>query len=68
MCWKNAFPQRSSLLFGLDQLAYECNERLLFGTIAARKEISAAIVADVKRFCHQIKTDEVFNTHTGVAE
>jgi hypothetical protein len=40
MCWKNAFPQRSSLLFGLDQLAYECNERLLFGTIAARKEIS----------------------------
>jgi hypothetical protein len=24
---------------------------------------SAAIAADVKRFCHQIKTDEVFGTH-----
>ena len=40
MCWKNAFAQRSSLLFGFDQFAYECDERLLFGTIAARKEIS----------------------------
>jgi hypothetical protein len=28
-----------------------------------RKNISAAIAADVKRFCHQIKTDEVFGTH-----
>jgi hypothetical protein len=28
--------------------------------------MSAAIVADVKRFCHQIKTDEVFGTHTSV--
>src|SRR5262249_61342966 len=29
-----------------------------------RKKISATIVADIKRFCHQIKTDEVFGTHT----
>ena len=30
-----------------------------------RKNISATIVVDVKRFCRQIKTDEVFGTHTG---
>src|SRR5215471_4557084 len=29
-----------------------------------RKNISATITADVKRFCHQIKTDEVFGTHS----
>jgi hypothetical protein len=28
-----------------------------------RKIISAVIAADVKRFCSQIKTDEVFGTH-----
>jgi hypothetical protein len=28
-----------------------------------RKNISAAIAADVKRFCHEIKRDEVFGTH-----
>lgn len=30
-----------------------------------RRNMSAAIVADVKRFCHQIKTDEVFVTLRG---
>jgi hypothetical protein len=30
-----------------------------------RSMISAAIEADVKRFCQQIKTDEVFGTHSG---
>jgi hypothetical protein len=29
-----------------------------------RRIISAAIATDVKRFCHQIKTDEVFGTHS----
>jgi hypothetical protein len=28
-----------------------------------RRKISAAIAAHVKRFSHQIKTDEVFGTH-----
>ena len=28
-----------------------------------RKNISATIAADVKRFCHQIKTADVFGTH-----
>jgi hypothetical protein len=28
-----------------------------------RRNISAAIAADVKRFCHQIKTDESFGIH-----
>jgi hypothetical protein len=28
-----------------------------------RRNISATIIADVKRFCHEIKTDEVFRTH-----
>ena len=28
-----------------------------------RKNISATIVVDVKRFCRQLKTDEVFGTH-----
>src|SRR6266540_7251636 len=28
-----------------------------------RSNISAAIAADVKRFCHQINTDEVLGTH-----
>jgi hypothetical protein len=27
-----------------------------------RKTISAAIVADVKRFCHRIKTDDITNS------
>src|SRR5439155_14480079 len=30
-----------------------------------RRNISAAIAADVERFCHQIKTDDVFGTHKG---
>jgi hypothetical protein len=30
-----------------------------------RKNISATIAADVKRFCHQIKTDKVFSVRTG---
>jgi len=30
-----------------------------------RKNIRAALAADVKRFCHQIKMDEVFGTHSG---
>ncbi len=30
-----------------------------------RSNISAAIAADVKRFCHQINTDEVLGTHRG---
>jgi hypothetical protein len=30
-----------------------------------RKNISAAIAADVKRFYQQIKTDDVFGTHSG---
>jgi hypothetical protein len=29
-----------------------------------RKNISATMVVDVKRFCRQIKTDEVFGTHS----
>jgi hypothetical protein len=29
-----------------------------------RKNISATIVSDVKRFCRQLKTDEVLGTHT----
>src|SRR3984893_14357017 len=29
-----------------------------------RKNITATIVVDVKRFCRQIKTDEVFGTHS----
>jgi hypothetical protein len=28
-----------------------------------KRNISATIVADVKRFSHQINTDEVFGTH-----
>ena len=28
-----------------------------------RRIISAVIASDAKRFCHQIKTDEVFGTH-----
>jgi hypothetical protein len=31
---------------------------------AAMRHSSATIAADVKRFCHQINTDEVFCTHT----
>jgi hypothetical protein len=30
------------------------------------RNISATIVADVKRFSHQINTDEVFDTHSGI--
>ena len=30
-----------------------------------KRNISATIVADVKRFSHQINTDEVFGTHSG---
>jgi hypothetical protein len=30
-----------------------------------RRIISAVIATDAKRFCHQIKTDEVFGTHKG---
>jgi hypothetical protein len=35
--------------------------------IFGKDNISAAIAADVKRFCHQIKTDEVFGTHRPVS-
>src|SRR5262249_31514933 len=44
----------SSRLFGLK------NEAPRF----KRKKISATIAADVKRFCHQIKTEKVFGTHS----
>jgi hypothetical protein len=33
-----------------------------------RKNISAAIAADVKRFYQQIKTDDVFGTHTSIEQ
>jgi len=31
-----------------------------------KRNISATIVADVKRFSHQINTDEVFGTHSSI--
>ncbi len=38
-----------------------------FGAILVKarpkRNISATVVADVKRFSHQINTDEVFGTH-----
>src|SRR5205807_2604028 len=47
--------------------AFSASSRLLGLKSAAarfrRRIISAAIATDVKRFCHQIKTDEVFGTH-----
>jgi hypothetical protein len=49
--------------------AFSASSRLLdLKSEAARftkRNISATIVADVKRFSHQINTDEVFGTHRG---
>jgi len=33
-----------------------------------KRNISATIVANVRRFCHRINTDEVFGTHRTLAE
>jgi hypothetical protein len=35
------------------------------GNSVRKKRSSATIGADVKRFCHQINTDDVFGTHKG---
>jgi hypothetical protein len=37
----------------------------LAGLRITKRNISASILADVKRFFHQINTDEVFGTHRG---
>ena len=39
----------------------------LAGLRITKRNISASILADVKRFFHQINTDEVFGTHSGFA-
>jgi hypothetical protein len=50
--------------------AFSASSRLLAlkseGTRLKKRNISATIVADVKRFSHQINTDEV-SIHTAVA-
>ena len=56
-CLRAAFSA-SSWLLGLKSEA----------TGFKRKTVSAAIAADVKQFCRQIKTDEVFGTHNGVSK
>jgi hypothetical protein len=53
-CCRNATFSASSQLLGLK------NDVLRL----KRKNISATIAADVKRFCHRIKADEVFGTHS----
>ena len=52
-CCLSAAFSASSWLLGLRSEA----------TKFKRKTISAAIAGDVKRFCRQTKTDEVFGTH-----
>ena len=41
---------------------HPCSERRAHRSIS-RNSRSATIAADVKRFCHQIKSDDVFGTH-----
>src|ERR1700730_16768037 len=55
-CCLSAAFSASSWLLGLKSEA----------TMFKSKTISAAIAADVKRFCRQIKTDGVFGTHSWI--
>jgi hypothetical protein len=65
--WARPRTWRCSTISCCLNAAFSAASRLLGLKIEAprfkRKNISAAIAANVKRFCQQIKTDEVFGTH-----
>src|ERR1700737_2427840 len=65
--WTRPRTLRCSTISCCLSAAFSASSRLLDLKSEAprfkRRNISAAIAADIKRFCHQIKTDEVFGTH-----
>src|ERR1700720_946803 len=67
--WTRPGTLRCSTISCCLSAAFSASSRLLGLKIEApsfkRKNISATIVVDVKRFCRQLKTDEVFGTHKG---
>ena len=67
--WTRPLIFRCSTISCCLSAAFSASSRLLDLKIEPprlkRKNISAAIAADVKRFYQQIKTDDVFGTHSG---
>jgi len=65
--WTRPRSLRCSTITWCLSAAFSASSRLLGlnaeATRFKRKNISATIVADDKRFYHRIKTDDVFDTH-----
>src|SRR6266496_2866975 len=65
--WTRPRIWRRSTVSGCLSAAFSASSRLLDlkseATRFKQRHISATILVDVKRFSHQINTDEVFDTH-----